>query len=202
MDAFEQLAADIFWNEGYWVRTSVKVELTREEKIRIGRHSAPRWEIDLIAYRATTNELLALECKSYLDSGGVHAAHFEPGHKLAGRYKLFNDALLRLTVLDRLRLQCVERGLCPADVTVRLGLIYGHATKSNAALLKNKFRGAGWALFDDKWLFGHLGRMAGGSYENSTAAVVAKLLLRSRHDNSLLGRDRSEEAILSAPPTD
>lgn len=27
MDAFEQLAADIFWNEGYWVRTSVKVEL-------------------------------------------------------------------------------------------------------------------------------------------------------------------------------
>ena len=52
MDAFEQLAADIFWNEGNWVRTSVKVELTREEKIRIGKHSTPRWEIDLIAYRA------------------------------------------------------------------------------------------------------------------------------------------------------
>jgi hypothetical protein len=85
MDAFEQLAADIFWNEGYWVRTSVKVELTREEKVRIGRHSSPRWEIDLIAYRATSNELLALECKSYLDSGGVHAAHFLPGAKYAHR---------------------------------------------------------------------------------------------------------------------
>ena len=113
MDAFEQLAADIFWNEGYWVRTSVKVELTRDEKIRIGRHSSPRWEIDLIADRATTNELLALECKSYLDSGGVHAAHFNPGHKLAHRYKLFHDPLLRDTVLERLRLQCIERGLCP-----------------------------------------------------------------------------------------
>ena len=40
MDAFEELASDIFWSEGYWVRTGVKVELTREEKIRIGRHSA------------------------------------------------------------------------------------------------------------------------------------------------------------------
>ena len=202
MDAFEQLAADIFWNEGYWVRTSVKVELTREEKIRIGRHSAPRWEIDLIAYRATTNELLALECKSYLDSGGVHAAHFTPDHKLAGRYKLFNDALLRDTVLERLRLQCVERGLCPSDVTVRLGFIYGHATKGNATLLKRRFDEAGWELFDAKWLFGHLKKMAGGGYENSTAAVVAKLLLRSRPSSFLPGPDPSTEAFLSPPPTD
>ena len=202
MDAFEQLAADIFWNEGYWVRTSVKVELTRDEKIRIGRHSTPRWEIDLIAYRATTNELFALECKSYLDSGGVHAAHFTPGHKLAGRYKLFNDAVLRDTVLERLRLQCVERGLCPADVTVRLGLIYGHATKSNAALLERKFREAGWELFDDEWLCGHLKKMAGGSYENSTAAVVAKLLLRSRCHCFFPGGDAPREAFSSGQPND
>ena len=179
MNAFEQLAADIFWNEGYWVRTSVKVELTRDEKIRIGKHSSPRWEIDLIAYRATTNELLALECKSYLDSGGVHAAHFEPGAKYAHRYKLFHDGLLRDTVLERLRLQSVERGLCPSNVTVKLGLIYGHATKGNAAALKLKFEEAGWALYDADWLFGHLQQMAAGSYENSTAAVVAKMLLRS-----------------------
>ena len=180
MDAFEQLAADIFWNEGYWVRTSVKVELTREEKIRIGKHSTPRWEIDLIAYRATTNELQALECKSYLDSGGVHAAHFEPGAKYANRYKLFHDDLLRETVLERLRLQCVERDLCPADVSVRLGLIYGHATPGNAALLKLKFEKEGWDLYDADWLFGHLQQMAADSYENSTASVVAKLLLRSQ----------------------
>ena len=189
MDAFEQLAADIFWNEGYWVRMSVKVELTRDEKIRIGRHSTPRWEIDLIAYRATTNEMLALECKSYLDSGGVHAAHFTPDHKLAGRYKLFNNALLRETVLERLRLQCVERGLCPANVAVWLGLIYGHATKSNTALLKLKFKEADWALYDDDWLFGHLEQMAAGSYENSTAAVVAKMLLRS--ERATLRRPRT-----------
>ena len=112
----------------------------------------------------------------------MHAAHFNPGHKLAHRYKLFHDPLLRDTVLERLRLQCIERGLCPANVTVRLGLIYGHATKSNAASLKLKFEEAGWELFDDDWVFEHLKKMAGGSYENSTAAVVAKLLLRSQRE--------------------
>lgn len=178
MDAFEQLAADIFWNEGYWVRTGVKVELTREEKVQIGRHSSPRWEIDLVAYHAARNELLALECKSYLDSGGVHAAHFLPGSKYAHRYKLFHDATLRDTVLERLRLQCVERGLCPANVDVRLGLIHGHATAHNAPLLEAIFANNDWLLFGPDWLRDHLGRMAAGSYENSTAALVAKLLLR------------------------
>ena len=180
MDAFEQLAADIFWNEGYWVRTSVKVELTREDKIRIGRHSAPRWEIDLIAYRATTSELLALACKSYLDSGGVHAAHFTPNHKLAGRYKLFHDDVLRATVLGRLRLQLVEQGFCPADVRIRLGMVYAHATPSNAAALKLRFQERDWDLYDADWLVRRLGHLADGSYENSTAAVVVKLLLRSQ----------------------
>jgi len=32
VDAFEQLVSEILWMEGYWVRTSVKVELTKEEK--------------------------------------------------------------------------------------------------------------------------------------------------------------------------
>lgn len=178
MDAFEQLAADIFWNEGYWVRTGVKVELTREEKIRIGRHSSPRWEIDLVAYHAGRGELLALECKSYLDSGGVHAAHFESGSRYAHRYKLFHDPVLRETVLERLKLQCVERGLCPTDAVVRLGLIHGHATKHNAPRLADIFRRNEWLLFGPEWLRGHLGRMSAGSYENNTAAVVAKLLLR------------------------
>jgi hypothetical protein len=144
-------------------------------------------EIDLIAYRATSNELLALECKSYLDSGGVHAAHFLPGSKYAHRYKLFHDPVLRETVLERLRLQCVELGLCPADVTVRLGLIHGHVTSHNAPLLAKIFENEGWLLFGPDWLKAHLGRMSDGGYENSTAAIVAKILLRPRSDGSAAG---------------
>ena len=48
MDAFEELAADLFRSEGCWARTGVRLDLTREEKLRIGRHSSPRWEIDLV----------------------------------------------------------------------------------------------------------------------------------------------------------
>lgn len=184
MDAFEQLAADIFWAEGHWVQTGVKVELTREEKLRIGRHSSPRWEVDLVAYKPATNELLVLECKSYLDSGGVHAAHFLPGSRYAYRYKLFHDAILRETVLERLRLQMVGAGLCAPDATVRLGLIHGHATAYNAALLTELFATNDWLLFGPDWLRAHLTRMASGSYENSTAAVVAKLLLRPSQGTS------------------
>jgi hypothetical protein len=180
MDAFEQLAADIFWSEGYWVRTGVKVELTRDDKIRIGRHSSPRWEIDLVAYHSVRNEILALECKSYLDSGGVHAAHFEPGSRYAHRYKLFHDEILRETVLSRLKQQCLERQLCPADATIRLGLVHAHATEHNTALLEAIFQNGGWLLYGPGWLNRHLEKMAAGSYENSTAAIVTKLLLRNR----------------------
>jgi hypothetical protein len=180
MDAFEQLAADIFWNEGYWVRTSVKVELTREDKARIQSPSSPRWELDVVAYSPSRNELLALECKSYLDSGGVHAAHFQSGSKYAHRYKLFHDDVLRETVLGRLQLQFASCGLCRPDTAVRIGLIHAHATEYNAALLQELFAREGWLLYGPAWLHGHLNRMAGGSYENSVAAVVAKLLLRRK----------------------
>lgn len=179
MDAFEQLAAEILWNEGYWVRTGVKVELTREDKLRIGRPSSPRWEIDLVAYHPATDELLALECKSYLDSGGVHAAHFECGSRYAHRYKLFHDEVLRQTVLDRLKAQFVERGLCRSEAQVKLGLIHAHASAFNAALLADRFTTNGWLLFGPDWLRTKLSLVAGQGYDNSIAAVVAKILLRN-----------------------
>ena len=53
----------------------------------------------------------------------MHAAHFLTDSMYAHRYKLLHDPVLRETVLERLRLQCTERGLCPADVKVRLGLL-------------------------------------------------------------------------------
>ena len=125
------------------------------------------------------NQVLALECKSYLDSGGVHAAHFAEGSRYAKRYKLFHDAMLRDTVLERLRLQMTECGLCRSDARIRLGLVHAHATSRNAALLREIFDHNGWLLFGPDWIREQLERMSRGSYENNTAAVVAKLLLRS-----------------------
>ena len=68
MDSFEQVVATILGRDGYWVRTSVKVALPPDEKREIDRPSAPRWELDVVAYSGSRNELLVVECKSYLVS--------------------------------------------------------------------------------------------------------------------------------------
>lgn len=117
MDSFEQVVATILDREGYWVRTSVKVGLTPEEKREIGRPSAPRWELDVVAYSGSRNELLVVECKSYLDSYGVRTTSFD-GSKAdeETRYKLFSDDVLRRVVLSRLEKQLASQR---ADLSTR-----------------------------------------------------------------------------------
>jgi hypothetical protein len=92
MDHFESIIATLLEAEGYWVRRSFKVNLTQEEKRRIGKYSIPRPEIDLLALRASTNEVIALEAKSYFDSPGVKIAELMASHDVPeGRYKLFTS---------------------------------------------------------------------------------------------------------------
>jgi hypothetical protein len=55
MDAFEQVVSEILWMDGHWVRTSVKVDLAKEEKVLIGRPSSPRWELDIVGYSGRDN---------------------------------------------------------------------------------------------------------------------------------------------------
>lgn len=102
MDAFEQVVSEILWMDGYWVRTSVKVDLTKEEKVSIGRPSSPRWELDIVAYSGRDNMLRVVECKSYLDSRGVALKAFDgTDAKSAERYKLFSNDNLRTVVFGR-----------------------------------------------------------------------------------------------------
>ena len=93
MDAFESLVSMLLRHQGYWTTSSFKVELTKEEKRQIGMPSSPRWELDLLAYKGSKNEVLAVECKSLLDSTGVvfRNGKFEPEK----HYKLLSDPILR-----------------------------------------------------------------------------------------------------------
>lgn len=76
MDAFEQIVKIVLEGQGWWVRQGYKVELTKEEKVVMGRYSSPRWEIDLLAYKPESDQILIVECKSFLDSFGVRASEF------------------------------------------------------------------------------------------------------------------------------
>ena len=182
MDAFEQLVSEILWMEGYWVRTSVKVELTKEEKRLIGRHSSPRWELDIVAYKGAQNLLRIVECKSYFDSVGVRASAFDgsnPEH--AKRYKLFNDAELRRVVFNRLCLQLGASGACGNAPEIRLSLAAGKVrNETDRTAIRAHFEKQGWELWDEPWLRERLQRMARQGYENQVSAVVAKLLLRGK----------------------
>lgn len=182
MDAFEQLVSEILWMEGYWVRTSVKVELTKEEKRQIGRPSSPRWELDIVAYSGRDNLLRVVECKSYLDSRGVILNAFNgTDMKGAERYKLFSDATLRQVVFKRLQLQFAASGACLPDAEVRLCLACGRiASDLDRTGLHTHFADKGWELWDEPWLRERLKVMSGRSYENQVSAVVAKLLLRGK----------------------
>jgi len=178
MDSFEQVVATILDRAGYWVRTSVKVNLTREDKQAISRPSSPRWELDIVAYSGREKELLVVECKSYLDSAGVRATSFD-GPKAADetRYKLFSDESLRHVVFSRLETQLVEQGFCPPGTKARLCLAAGNI-HGDPARLREIFDAKGWKLFERGWLISGLEALATESYENSVASIAAKLLLR------------------------
>ena len=179
MDAFEQVVSEILWREGYWVRTSFKVELTPEDKKAINRPSSPRWEIDVVAYHPGDNVLRIVECKSFLDSLGVGAKWLDGANELAaGRYKLFSDANLRKVVLARLTAQFVEAGMCLPKPKIKLCLACGKIRDSARKALAEHFGVNGWELFDEEWLRDRLRNTAKGKYENQVSAVVAKLLLR------------------------
>jgi hypothetical protein len=180
MDAFEQLVGELLWMDGYWVKNSVKVNLTKDEKKTIGRPSAPRWELDLVAYKGSTNSLCVIECKSYLDSTGVQtSALLDASHGGADRYKLFHDEKLRDTVLARLAQQFVEQGACAEKPSTVLGLAYGKIAKSSEReTLTAHFKNKGWLLFDEVWLRSKITELSKGSYENQMSSVAAKLLLR------------------------
>jgi hypothetical protein len=179
MDAFESLVATLLEREGFWVRSSFKVELTPAEKRRIERPSSPRWELDLVAYRGSTNEIRIIECKSYLFSRGVSTRAFTAGDRFATRFKLFNDKALYRVVRERLVHQLVASGACRPRPHVNLGLAAGRITSSREHIaLQRLFRRKGWLLLDDEWLRAGLAEAAGGGYENDVASVVAKLLER------------------------
>ncbi|MEH3101067.1 hypothetical protein [Sphingomonas adhaesiva] len=179
MDAFEQLVAEFFWQEGYWVQTSVRVKLTKAQKVEIGRFSTPDWEVDVVAYRGATNELLASECKSFFDSTGVQAAEIcNSEGATKGKYKLFCERTLRGVVLTRLREQMVEQGLCPPGPPARLGMVAGKIKKGDEEILASVFEHNGWLLLGGTWLRDGLLSLSKGSYRNHLAAVAAKILLR------------------------
>jgi hypothetical protein len=179
MDAFEELVASILQSQGFWVRTSVKVELTGDEKKAINRPSSPRWELDIVAYRPSDNIIWVVECKSYLDSYGVKAAAFStPGHSGAKKYKLFTERTTRDVVFKALCRQLRVKGSIHGRPRIHLCLAAGRIAPQSEKPLREHFAKKKWGLLGRDWLEEQLAALADTDYQNDVATMTVKLLRR------------------------
>jgi len=180
MDAFEQIAARLFEVQGYWTRIGYAVELTKQQKAALGKPSLPRPQLDIVAFKPSTNEILVVECKSYLDSYGVRFEDFH-GKDDAEKdvYKMFNRRQLREVVLAAVVDQLRREGLVTAtNPTVRLVLVAGNIYAGSEPKLRELFKANGWTLVTPQEVISGLRAFADRGYENDVITLVTKLLTR------------------------
>jgi hypothetical protein len=179
MDHFENIVATLLEADGYWVRQSFKVSLTKDEKVRIGKHSIPRPEIDLLALKLDRSEIIALEAKSFLDSPGVDLAELKETHEQpTGRYKLFTCERYRTIVLDRLLADLVALGMATPKTRIRLGLAAGKVRSGQAESLEAFMQERQWELWSPDLIKQKVEALARRGYENDPAIITAKILMR------------------------
>lgn len=175
MDHFENIISTLLEAEGYWVRRSFKINVTKEEKRLIGKHSIPRPEIDLLAFKFSANEVLALEAKSFLDSFGVSFEQLQEKHEVPkGRYKLFTSGNYRSIVLSRLLSDLVACGMADADTKIAAGKIYQNRSDSMRELMSDQ----NWFFWSPEDIYRKVEALAKRGYENDPAIITAKILMR------------------------
>ncbi len=181
MDAFEEIVAGLFRHgkKKYWTWLNYKIKLTKQEKAEVGKPSMPRPEIDVLAYRPVDNELLWIECKSYLDSPGVRLDHFIGGTGFGGVPKVFVNDKYREIVTHALRQQVVGDGLVQPDPLIRYCLVAGNIFGLSSEKLEgyqNFFEEHGWMLWGPIQIREHIHQLSRLGYENDIAIITAKLL--------------------------
>ena len=188
MEHFESIVATLLEAEHYWVRRSFKVNVTKEEKRQVKKHSIPRPEIDLLALDFSRNKVIVFEAKSFLDSPGVRLADLQKEHDVQeGMYKLFTSRGYRDVVLTRLKQDLIDHGMANSKTTFTLGLAAGKVYQKKSEppmtqiklmkefLEKNNF--VFWSPEDIKRKIEALAKPQSG-YQNDPAIITAKILTR------------------------
>jgi len=177
MNAFEQIIAGLLRQEGYWTITDYKVNLSKAKKAELKKPSMPRPEIDVLAYKAVTNTLFWVECKSFLDSRGVKLSYLiDPLSENAPRYKVFTWLEFREKVSEELIAQTMNCGLVKPNPKIKYCLATGRiATNKDRIGIHEHFQKNGWILYDEEWIKARLAKFADIGYEDDVAILVAKL---------------------------
>ena len=179
MNAFEKIVGQYLEEEGYWVRQSVKVHISKQDKVDIGKYSMPTPEIDLVALNMRKNEMLLIEAKSFLDSYGVwfEAVSGEDA-KASERYKLFTNSTFREIVTERLRKEYLDRGLINKNTKINYALAAGHIHSGNEEPIAEYFSKKGWRLFTPTQIREYVKQLASKGWEDDLVTMTTKLISR------------------------
>jgi hypothetical protein len=179
MDHFESLIATLLEDDGYWVRRSHKVNVTKQDKQLIGKNSIPRPEIDLLAFNFSANEIIAMEAKSYLDSSGVKISDLKAHHEIPeGRYKLFTSPRYREIVFSQLLKDLIGKGMASSSTKITLGLAAGNVYQNQSVAIQKLMDKNGWHFWSPETIKGKVIDLAKRGYENDLAIITAKILTR------------------------
>lgn len=179
MDYFEGIIKTLLEHEGYWVRQSFKVSLTKQEKRDIGKHSIPRPEVDILAFKPETNHVIAFEAKSYLDSPGVKLSELDNSYEIPeGRYKLFTCENYRNIVFSRMKQDLLELGMGTPETKITLGLAAGNVYQSKSEEIRKLFQQQGWEFLSPEDIREKVTDLAAKGYENEPSIITAKILMR------------------------
>jgi len=177
MDAFEKIIGQLLEEENFWVRIGVKVNITKEEKRKIGKPSSPRPEIDIIAFDFKNNILYFLEAKSLIDSNGVDCKDvFCNDNEQKGRYKILTSENYQNIVSKRLHNDWFNKGLINEKTVICFGLIAGKVYKNEEKKLRDYFNEKKWFFWGPTEIKERIEKLANKGYENNEVTITAKLL--------------------------
>lgn len=141
----------------------------------------PRPELDVVCWKPSKNELLIVECKSYLDSTGVRAEHFHGEEVKDDAYKILNRTALRELVVRALIRQLRGEGLLIGDApVVRFILVAGKIYSDHEQPIRSIFERNGWTLITPRELAAGIRKFASRGYENDVITIVTKILERNQ----------------------
>ena len=166
------------------MRLSVKIKLSPEEKRQIGVPTAPRPEIDIVAYDVKENKLYLIEVKSYLDSPGVRYNDVVTiQKKQSGRFKILTCSNYQKVIEKRLLEDWRIVGQIPLNIKFRYGLVAGkiHSKKKNTNAeedLVEYFAKKDWLFWGPKAIKERMKKLVEKGYENNEATIVSKILLK------------------------
>lgn len=179
MDAFEEIISQLLEENGYWVKRSVKINLTSKEKKKIGKPTTPRPEIDIAALNLKQNKLYLLEVKSFLDSKGVVYEAITEHHAVPkGRYKLLTSLKYRNAIKKQLKKEFINSGFIKRGTKISFGLVAGNVHQNKEKEIKEYCDKCGWLFWGPNDIVKELNQLSEKGYENNAVTMVTKLLNR------------------------